>query len=350
MALSAATFGELKKGNIMDKKQPDLTFVDPHKRALVAARIKAVKRFNENPGRATAEREAKALGISAARFYLVVKAWNTFHDASKLPGANRHRMSNRVPEEIRQEIARLIAADPDLIPERIIERVGKFINAQKLKPLSGPTIADELNRQRRGYLPHIEQNVNYALDHCHLAIPVSGEREASSVTLSAVIEVDRKAIIGLAFTHDEPTASSSAKAISRATSAGLLQSGASILIDRPDTPEWRKLVRLLVGAGISAKGETLNEDAFFHDRGVLRKRGNGRLLRAISGRYIGGYPMAIRTMGSRRKPAPLGRVGAPALSLEEAECLVRSRVVAEDPEQSESELSRLAGKLKLQFG
>lgn len=334
----------------MDEKQPDLTFVDPHKRALVAERIKAVKRFNENPGRATAEREAKALGISAGRFYLVVKAWNTYRDASRLPGANRHRMTNRVPEEIRQEIARLVAADPDLIPERVIEKVNEFSVARSLTPLSAPTIADELNRQRRGHLPILEQNVNYALDHCHLAIPIKGKSQHLSVTLTAVINVKQGAIVGLALTLDEPTVHSSASAVCHAANLGLLRSGTSILIDRPDSPQWRQLLQLLSDVGISAEGETLEKDAFFHDRGMLRKRGNGRLLRAINGRYIGGYPMTVRTMGSRRKPAPLERAGAPALSLKEAERLVRSRVVAEDPLQPEGELSRLATKLKRQFG
>ena len=333
----------------MKEKQPDLTFVDPHKRALVAERIAAVKRFNENPGRTNAEREAKALGISAGRFYLVVKAWNTFHDASRLPGANRHRMSNRVPEEIQREITRLIAAKPDLIPERVIEEVNRFTHAQGLKPLSGPTIADELNRQRRGHLPALGQNVNYAMDHCHLAIPVAGDSIASSVTASAVIDVDRKAIVGLSLTRNEPTVSSSAKAIAHAASVGFVQSGASILIDRPDTAEWRSLVEVLAEVGIATRGDTLARDAFHHDRGPLRKRGNGRLLRAICGRNIGGYPMAIRTMGSRRKPLPVGRVGAPSMSLEEAENLIRSRTIPGEPEQPQVNIKRLAAILERQF-
>ena len=329
----------------MDKNQPDLTFVDPHKRALVAERIEAVKRFNENPGRASAEREAKALGISAGRFYLVVKAWNTYQDASKLPGANRHRMANRVPDDIRQKIARLIAADPDIIPERVIEKVSEFIEARGIKTVSAPTIVDELNRQRRGQLPIAEQNVNYALDHCHLGIPIAGEQENSSATLTAVIDVDRKAIIGLALTSEEPTACSTARAIANSARAGLLLPGTVMLIDRPDTTEWRKLIGVLAAASISAKGDMLADDAFHHDRGPLRKRGNGRLLRCIGGRYISGYPMAIRTMGSRRKPAPLGRAGAPAMSLKEAEHLVRSRVVSEEKGQPQDAILRLAAAL-----
>ena len=58
----------------MSDDLPDLTFVDPHRRAVVADRIAAVKRFNRQPGRARAEQEAEALGISTQRFYLVVKA------------------------------------------------------------------------------------------------------------------------------------------------------------------------------------------------------------------------------------------------------------------------------------
>ena len=48
---------------------PDLSFVDPHRRTVVSERIAAIRRSNSNPGRATADREAAALGISVQLFY-----------------------------------------------------------------------------------------------------------------------------------------------------------------------------------------------------------------------------------------------------------------------------------------
>ena len=329
----------------MENEKPDLTFVDPHRRSLVAERIEAVKRFNRNPGRASAEREAGALGISAGRFYLVVKAWNTYRDASRLPGANRHRMDARVPDAIREEIARLLGEDPDIIPERAIDAVTAFASATGIEAPSGPTIADELNRQRRGHFPMLEQNVNHALDHCHLAIPVASGATVSAVTLSSVIDISGGSIIGLALTTGVPDAASSARAVAHAARTGRLLRGSSILMDRPDGERWVRLVNIIDGAGFSVSGETLDTDALDHDRGVLRKRGNGRLLRAVAGRYIGGYPMVVRTKGSRSRPDPRRKAGAPSLELDEAEQLIRSRTASAPSGRVDEELARLADRL-----
>jgi len=330
----------------MKDEKLDLTFVDPHRRQIVAERIEAVQRFNRSPGRASAEREAAALGISAGRFYLIVKAWNTHRDASRLPGANRHRMDARVPDTIRDEIARLIASDPRIIPERVIEGVTAFANARGLDAPSGPTIADEVNRQRRGKLPMLEQNVNYVVDHCHLAIPVASIKGAMSVTLSGVIDVEAGAIMGTALTLEEPGVESTAGAISDAARAGRLSTGASILIDRPRTEEWSELITVLEEEGLAVMGDALEPDGFHHDRGILRKRGNGRLLRAVAGRYISGYRMAVRTRGSHSRPAAKPKAGSAPFELMAAERLVRSRLTEGTSDRPVSGFRHLVDELE----
>ncbi|MGB3740193.1 MAG: hypothetical protein WA948_12680 [Pontixanthobacter sp.] len=328
--------------------KPDLTHVDPHNRKKVVDRIAAIKRFNKNPGRKMAEREAARLGISFVLFYKLVKSWNIHADASRLPGANRRQRKTQMKEVFRNEIARLDRSQPGILPERVTERINLVANNYNLNAPSAPAIHRELNKIRRASGSVLEQNSNILIDHCHLMVPVqplgtTGDRQdlrfdpaarlsASAVTMTAALSTSGSGIVGLALSLGEPEPGVVASAIINAIENGLFPIGAlrtqgALIIDRPDTKDWKNLIDLFRDSGITVEGELLRPNAFTHEHGALHKRGNGRSILAHMGRFIGGYRMAVRKSRTLARPSVMPKAGSIPFTLKEAEMLIRARVI-----------------------
>lgn len=336
------------------KKKYDLSFVDPHRRAEVARRIAVLERFLEAPGRRAAEAAAAELGMQASSFYDLVRAWRMKRDPAAIPGANKAGRGSLLTED-QQKIIRWAneAARNEIVSRAVDLAVAKGITKGVPMP-SIVSIREYVKRLRKGQLPIGLEGVDLALDHCLLDIAVEGpDGTAVKPVVTAVIHVPKTRILGVSLSLVTPKASSAAKALVEAFThfGGKDCPRTRLLIDRPNSPSWCELGEVLEAAGMQLAGEVLASAALDTDAGVLRKRGNGRTIIALLGRYVLGFRAQTRT-GPLLHSTTAARVktGAQPYSLSEAEDLLLERIRASTSGQPIKALPRRDGELIEQLG
>lgn len=303
----------------------DLTHVDPHRRPEVMKRIKAVERFNLNPGRSTAEAEAKAIGLVPSAFYTLVRAWNAYHDPTKLPGTRRRPRGSAISDTVRNLVRETNREMPHAIVEDVLKAVRKRAVLLNIELPHDNTVRGEVRRARQGQLPALPEGVTHVLDHCSLNVPVeTGEYEPMRGILTALFSVRHSKIVGAELGTQIFKEEDAAVAMAFALAAGSVRPGDKVLIDRPASQGWDRLVEALEGEGLTIVGERFDARKARSDTGELRKRGNGRTLLAACGRYIAGYEVKV---GVYCGPAKLKR-GAQPMTLAAAKELVISRILA----------------------
>ncbi|NCQ21009.1 MAG: hypothetical protein GW768_07580 [Sphingomonadales bacterium] len=304
----------------------DLTHVDPHRRPEVLRRIRAIERYNADPGRDRAETEAASIGLSASAFYTLVKAWNKFRDPTRIPGTRRKRRGSGIEQDA---LALIRATNDDLESANfadVILEVRQRAMKRGIKLPHDNTIREAIRRLRRGNIPHLPEGVTHVLDQCCLNVPVNScGMDAACGVLVAVIDVRRAAIVGAQLTTTRFDARDAAVAIALPRARNLLKRGDTLLIDRPATDRWDHLVDALAGEGIIVAGERIAVEDAQRDTGLLRKRGNGRSILAACGRYVAGFQ--VRT-GVERSSARLKKNAEP-MSLPAAQTLILGRLLGE---------------------
>tara|TARA_R110000751_G_scaffold2018_18_gene10745 strand:- start:516348 stop:517367 length:1020 start_codon:yes stop_codon:yes gene_type:complete len=303
----------------------DLTFVEPHQREEIRRRIKAVQRFNLAPGRAKAAEEAAGLGLGVASFYRIVKAWNAKKDPTAIQGARTKPRGSKLALEQKEIIKAAVSEQDDT--EAIVKQAFEMGEGQDVEMPSEPAVREFILELRRGKFDLIPPSVTHVVDHCHLNLPLEDGRGGATKAVSTVIvDMRNGRVAGAALGREAPSASRTAAAlIDAARRTVLIGPSARLLIDRESTADWLELDRSLSQAGIVITGDLLTKGALEEDTGSLRKRGNGRTMIAVAGRYVAGYRVSVRTFGDHCIPVRL-RSGAVPMSPLDAQKLVRDRL------------------------
>ena len=326
----------------------DLTFVEPHQRDEIRRRIEAVERFNTAPGRAKAEEEAALLGLGVASFYRIVKAWNAERDPTTIQGAQAKPRGSKLVKE-QKEIIESASSECNST-EAIVKRAFAIGRDADVEMPSEPAVREFILELRRGRFDPIPDGITHVVDHCHLNLPLNdGKCAAMKAVATVVLDMRSGRAAGVALGKGAPTASRTAAAlVDAARRTQLTGPSARLLMDRESTDEWLQLERSLSQAGIVINGDLLAEGALEADCGALRKRGNGRTVIAVAGRYLAGYRANVRTFGDHPLPVRLRR-GAIPMSLCDADQLVRNRLDREAIDggwfRGVSEAEALAGML-----
>ena len=75
--------------NLEDVHRPDMAWIDHDRRPEVERRIRAIKKFVENPGRKSADAHAAELGITPQMFYRLAQIWQRHQRPELLDGLRR---------------------------------------------------------------------------------------------------------------------------------------------------------------------------------------------------------------------------------------------------------------------
>ena len=315
----------------MTTKTYDLSFVDPHRRDEVKRRIQVLERFLAAPDRAAAEAAAAELGMKAANFYTLAKAWRLNRDPAALRGANMGvRGHGLTPQQLK-----IIIWANEAAKDQIISRAVDYALARGMqKGVAMPTtvsIRKHIKQFRTGQLLDGVAGVDFVVDHCLLDLAVSSsEGCAVKPVMTTVLDVSKARILGAALSLVTPTLSSTARASLQALPFMGATAGARriLLLDRPDTAEWKVFSRILED-GLKLAGELLPSEGFSSDAGVLRKRGNGRTVLSLLGRSVLGIRAQSRTGPLLHTTTPARvKAGAQPYTINQAEELLIERIRA----------------------
>jgi hypothetical protein len=294
----------------------DLTFVNIERRAEVRRRIDAIERFIGAPGRAAAEREAAELGIHAAQFYNLVRAWRETGRPERL--SDRHGPRRRQPTIDQRTLDLIdvtIAENGRATARDLIDDIARRAAAAGIALPDPSTVARHVGRKRPHLLPAgMAAGLDLALDHTVLELPVDFGAGPILPLLTIAVEPSADAIVGLALSPGVPTMAVMAAAIRDALRHGVRNEhrvAATTKVGLPGRPAARRLMRVL-------------ED---HGCGAEARGGVGAIANAVLGRERAGLRFKPRFVwkGNDRRRVELK--GSVAISPTEALAMVRGRLV-----------------------
>lgn len=294
----------------------DLTFVNIERRAEVRRRIDAIERFIAAPGRAAAEREAAELGIHAAQFYNLVRAWRETGRPERLN--DRHgarRIQPRIDRQTLQLIDATIAENGRATARDLIDGIARRAAAAGIALPDPSTIARHVGRKRPHLLPEgMAAGLDLALDHTVVELPVDFGAGPVLPLLTIAVEPAADAIVGIALSPGVPTIAVMATAIHdalRHSARNRHRVAAAIRIGLPARPDARRLTRILEDHGCQAE----------------TRGGAGAIANSVLGRERAGLrfkPRFVWKDEDRRRVEPEGSI---AISPSEAHALVRGRLI-----------------------
>ena len=301
----------------------DLTDIDPHQRGEILKRLEAIERFNANPGRATAEREAERIGMSPSAFYGLVKAWNLHRDAAKLPGARHRRRSQAIDPTLSKLISQVAAQNPGARAGDIIFLVRQAAAGRDIDLPTDQTIGNHLRRLRKGSVPAMP-DVSHFVDRCLWDIPVVADN-GEIVRPVATLVVDRKAStpIGVHLGLEMHGAHGAKHALLDAIANDAFEPGSVVLVDRESDRCWRAVEEMVADAGITIEGLAEPPGTACRDAGAFRRRGNGRSILSTVGRFLAGHPMKVMSVKAMDRPSQ----EIPPVTLDDAAKILRGRLM-----------------------
>ncbi|MGB7407289.1 MAG: hypothetical protein WA908_02190 [Pontixanthobacter sp.] len=309
----------------------DLTHVEPHRRDEVMRRIAAIQRFNKVKGRKAAALGAAELGLSITSFYRLAAVWKLTRDAAKLPGQWKKAPANRLAEEQKAVISKAVESKPE---GRLMEVVETAIELGKASDVTMPTkktMSEQIHRLRKGTMLELPPHATHVIDHCVIDVPIAQDAgPPNRGWLTVLIDVEAAEVVGCAMTDEAPNASVTRAAIEDAQRhKAFARVHPTILIDCEDTSQWHDLGKWLAKSGMTAIGEMLPKGALAQDAIPLRKRGNGRAVLALIGRWIAGYKITIRKNSITPQLYQLKPTSGAGMTVSEAEELIRDRIRSE---------------------
>lgn len=331
----------------MGIRDQDVAFVAPHRRAEVLRRIEILNVFLADPSPAAAEAGAAALGIGVPQFSNLVRAWETKRSAAAIPGSGRPRATRRQLTDdqfavIDEAVGDVGAGGRDRIVDRAVE-IGAF---RGVAMPSRSTITSHVRAALSGRLRpgSWAADADLAIDHCAVDLPVELEGAVVMPIATLVLDVASASVVGLALSTVGPSAEATARAFLAALEPG--DAGVGRKAAAPAVPV-RLAFELLPGVAWNALERALMETGFAIAP-LPRERPSDALVAAdlIGPRKAG---VLLRPQLVRRhplaRPARLQK-GASAISLEDAELLLRGRWLelpsATSPIRSISSTRRLA--------
>lgn len=238
----------------------DLTFVNIEQRAEVRRRIDAIERFIAAPGRGAAEREAAELGIHAAQFYNLVRAWRETGRPERL--SDRHGSRRRQPtidQQMLDLIDATIAENGRATARAIIDSIARRAAAAGIALPDPSTIARHVGRKRPHLLPEgTAAGLDLALDYTVVELPVDFGAGPVLPLLTIAVEPAADAIVGIALSPGVPTIAAMAAAIHDALRHSARNGhgiAATTTIGLPGRPDGRRLIRILEDHGCRAEAQ-----------------------------------------------------------------------------------------------
>ncbi|MDY0957767.1 hypothetical protein SOM26_03615 [Sphingomonas sp. CFBP8993] len=303
-------------------QDPDLSSVEPARRAEIARRIAEVEEYLRAPGAAAAERAAARLGLGLSSFRLLVRVWTRSHRAEDLSGATHRRSVSRRPDAPTMAQLSLIrgteASMPDdVLLEKVVAQV--YANAESFgAPMpSRPTVRAYASSFRRERLAGVPAGVGIAIDHCAVDVLVSWKGKAVLPIATLVLDLERRGVLGVALdpvrAGPRTTAAALLDAVSRIEASAAVRADAvPIEIERDGRPEWDELLDVVEAHGLTRSGGE-----------AARLPGGLRTIRLL-GKDVAGVRFKART--THRKPE--GRIGEGfASDVDDALQFLRSRLI-----------------------
>lgn len=294
----------------------DLTFVNIERRAEIRRRIDAIERFIAAPGRAAAEREAAELGIHAAQFYNLVRAWRETGRPERL--SDRHGSRRRQPTIDRRTLDLIdatIAENGRATARDLIDDIARRAAAAGITLPDPSTIARHVGRKRPHLLAEgIGAGLDLALDQTVAELPVDFGAGPVLPLLTIAVEPAADAIVGIALSPGVPTIATMAAAIHDALRHSARNENgvaAAMRIGLPGRPDAHRLIRILEDHGCQAEV----------------RRGAGAIANSVLGRERAGLRFKPRFVWKGEDRRRVDVEGSIAISPMEAEALIRGRLI-----------------------
>ncbi|WP_394651990.1 hypothetical protein [uncultured Sphingomonas sp.] len=302
----------------------DLTFVAPERRAEVRRRIAVIERFIAAPGRTAAEACAAELGLRPAQFYNLVRAWRETARPKAImgPGAPRKKPS-RVDQRLLAVIDQTIAENGRAEPSTLIARVARVARARDIPMPNRTTLARQVLSRRPALLvERIRSSYDLVVDHTVLDLPVDfGAASAKRPLATIAIDVATDAIVGIAISPGAPRPPATARALLDA-----MRRGSRSVVASCGRPRVGIVAHLL--AEVDAVLEPLAKSGFEPSWMAAGTHAGGLIIESLLGQQHADIRLRQRLVwhDGQRRMAALAP-GANALPLEEAESLVRGRLL-----------------------
>jgi len=178
----------------------DLSFVAPHKRNEVRAKIRGIESYIADPTAATAKAVSGKLGISERTLHLLVRIWREKKQPADLVGSGRPRKRrSTVTEQQAMVIAEAVKERPDDIVERIVERAHTLAQQKGLELPSATPLRRAVKKALGARLPanSFAVGADFVVDHIAVDLPVQTGEGATMPIATIVIDVARAAVVGL---------------------------------------------------------------------------------------------------------------------------------------------------------
>lgn len=306
----------------------DLTFVAPERRAEVLRRIRAIEAFIQKPGRAAAERAAENLGLKAAQFYNLVRAWKTTRRPEKIIRGGPRSKGPSVDPLQRDLMDAVIARSGRLPAAGMVDAIIAEAASKEVELPGRETLSRYVRLTRPSLLlQDVKSRFDLIVDHTVIDLPVDFGAPAPLRPLATiVIDVATDAVVGLALSAGTPGPGSTARALLDAMSRGLRPGGARqerlrIGIVAKEAGEIAGVDEALARASVEVRVETTGD------------YGGGRHVEALLGYRSAGLAFLprlvwnLRGHGRGRREVTLAPGSLP-MSPVVAEELARARLVA----------------------
>lgn len=203
-------------------QDPDLTFVAPERRKLVAARIAVLERYLalEAPTIADADAFAAELNMATSSFYALARVWKRSRDPRMLRGAGTRRTRKKRElgdEEFLRE--RLGVADQAATIEQQTLEIEAAARAFGVKVRSRSALRRfvEAYRREEGLLaPTVLEDL--AVDYSAIDIPVlkTGSESAVLPVAAVLIHIETATVIAAELALDPPSPATAASLLAKA--------------------------------------------------------------------------------------------------------------------------------------
>lgn len=237
-------------------EDPDLSAVDPARRATIRRRIAELSRFLalERPTAVDEERSAARLGMSTAAFRRLLRSWILARNPAALAGGSTPpRLPHRHKQTITAAVEALIAdAIEELGPQANALAVHRAVArrcAEEGLKVPGKVTVNQRFVEARARSRGGQGEPMLATDHVALQLQTVGARGVQFPVLSVLLEIASGHILAHALSLDPPTAASTARLLAGSLEGVGADSARVVPLDiaTPKASDWDGLLRIRKG-------------------------------------------------------------------------------------------------------
>jgi len=317
----------------MNRKSPvalDLSAIEPVLRDRVRQRLAAITEFENAPSRQNAERLALTVGLKAAGFYNLVKAWRTLQDPMDLVGGNRPRSKRVSLEEAVQAIVDASIAElAGMQIDDVVDRIEKRALSRGIALPPRLRLKRYIIKHRPRRLPdEIAMLGDIVIDHSVVELPVASTGKGAPLRplITAAVDVKKNKVLALTLSHGRPSAMQMGFVIRDAIGTSLWNGSAGrdskLILGMPDLKGDAGLVKALEWSGFEVR--SFQAGPYDH----------GKAIEALLGQINTGIrflPRLVMAPDERRQMKL--KSGKAVIQLEDAAAMVRHRLNIPDVAQ-----------------